>query len=104
MPPAHPQTTTRCTTTTCPEPYGSSVMPIRRAPLASTILAAPLLLCAAATAAPFQCPKTGGTFTFAQSANVNGLDQMTSSAVSTRNIAMNIFETLVTRSDTNQPI
>jgi peptide/nickel transport system substrate-binding protein len=79
-------------------------MPIRRAPLASTILAAPMLLCAAATAAPFQCPKTGGTFTFAQSANVNGLDQMTSSAVSTRNIAMNIFETLVTRSDTNQPI
>ena len=66
--------------------------------IAATTLATPAL------AAQFKCPKIGGTFTFAQSANVNGLDQMTSSAVSTRNIAMNIFETLITRSDTNQPI
>ena len=66
--------------------------------LAATALASPAL------AAQFKCRKTGGTFTFAQSANVNGLDQMTSSAVSTRNIAMNIFETLITRSDTNAAI
>ena len=51
----------------------------------------------AAHAAPFMCPRVGGEFTFAQSANVNGLDKMTSSAISTRNIAMNMFETLITR-------
>jgi peptide/nickel transport system substrate-binding protein len=58
---------------------------------------------APAVAAPFKCPHVGGDFVFAQSANVNGLDQMVSSAVSTRNIAMNIFETIITRDDTNRP-
>ncbi|MBV9976890.1 MAG: hypothetical protein JO105_16000, partial [Hyphomicrobiales bacterium] len=47
-------------------------------------------------AAPFKCPHTGGDFVFGQEANVNSLDQMTSSTISTRNIAMNIFETLMT--------
>jgi len=56
-----------------------------------------------AAAAAFKCPKAGGTFTFGQEANVNSLDMMTSSAISTRNVAMNIFETLVTRDDTNHP-
>jgi peptide/nickel transport system substrate-binding protein len=65
--------------------------------LATTIIAAP------AAAEPFKCPHLGGEFIFAQSGNVNGLDQMVSSAVSTRNIAMNIFETLITRDDSNQP-
>ncbi len=79
-------------------------MPKRQIAVTGALLATALAATAPALGAPFKCPKTGGTFTFAQSANVNGLDQMTSSAVSTRNIAMNIFETLVTRSDTNQPI
>ena len=57
-----------------------------------------------AQAERFRCPRTGGEFVFAQSANVVGLDQMVSSAISTRNIAMNIFETLVTRDDANKPI
>ena len=57
-----------------------------------------------AIAAPFKCPHTGGDFVFGQEANVNSLDMMTSSAISTRNIAMNVFETLVTRSDDNRPI
>ena len=57
-----------------------------------------------AQAERFRCPRTGGDFVFAQSANVVGLDQMVSSAISTRNIAMNIFETLVTRDDANKPI
>ena len=78
-------------------------MDISRSTLFGTLIAA-TTLATPALAATFKCPRTGGTFTFAQSANVNGLDQMTSSAVSTRNIAMNVFETLITRSDTNQPI
>ncbi|MBV9735441.1 MAG: hypothetical protein JO209_05985 [Acidisphaera sp.] len=55
-------------------------------------------------AAPFKCPHVGGDFTFGQEANVNSLDMMTSSAISTRNAAMNIFETLVTRGSDNRPI
>jgi peptide/nickel transport system substrate-binding protein len=52
----------------------------------------------------FKCPHVGGDFVFGQEANVNSLDQMTSSTISTRNIAMNIFETLMTRDENNHPI
>jgi len=52
----------------------------------------------------FNCPKVGGSFTFGQEANVNSLDQMTSNTISTRNIAMNIFEALTTRDENNNPI
>ncbi len=41
---------------------------------------------------------------FGQEANVNSLDEMTSATISTRNIAMNIFETLMTRDEHNNPI
>ncbi|KAB2849171.1 MAG: hypothetical protein F9K44_08795, partial [Hyphomicrobiaceae bacterium] len=37
--------------------------------------------------AQFTCPKKGGNLVFAQEAKVNSLDQMTSSTISTRNIA-----------------
>lgn len=57
-----------------------------------------------AISAPFQCPNTGGEFTFAQDANVNSLDPMASSTISTRNIALNIFESLMTRDNKNMPI
>lgn len=57
-----------------------------------------------ALGAAFKCPKTGGTFTFGQEANVNSLDQMTSNTISTRNIAMNMFEALMTRDENNNPI
>jgi len=57
-----------------------------------------------AQAAPFKCPHVGGDFVFGQEANVNSLDQMTSATISTRNIAMNIFETLMTRDENNHPI
>ena len=57
-----------------------------------------------AVAAPFKCPHVGGDFVFGQEANVNSLDQMTSATISTRNIAMNIFETLMTRDENNHPI
>jgi peptide/nickel transport system substrate-binding protein len=58
----------------------------------------------AANAAPFKCPHVGGNFVFGQEANINSLDQMTSATISTRNIAMNIFETLVTRDENSKPI
>nr|WP_294529517.1 ABC transporter substrate-binding protein [uncultured Rhodopila sp.] len=57
-----------------------------------------------AHAEPFKCPHLGGTFVFAQEANINTLDQMTSSTISTRNIAMNIYESLMTRDENNRPI
>ena len=76
--------------------------------MASKLLV-PLVLAAATCATPvlaepFKCPHTGGNFVFGQEANVNSLDQMTSGTISTRNVAMNIFETLMTRDDKNEPI
>lgn len=58
----------------------------------------------AALAAPFQCPRTGGDLVFGQEANINSLDQMTSNTISTRNIAMNMYESLVTRDENNNTI
>src|SRR5271169_3684582 len=52
----------------------------------------------------FKCPHVGGNFTFGQEANINSLDQMTSSTISTRNIAMNIFEALMTRDENFSPM
>jgi len=46
----------------------------------------------------------GGDFVFGQEANVNSLDMMTSSSISTRNAALNIFETLVARDENNNVI
>jgi peptide/nickel transport system substrate-binding protein len=78
---------------------------MRASYLAAGGIAAGLALAASsASAEPFKCPHVGGSFTFGQEANVNSLDQMTSSTISTRNIAMNIFETLLTRDENNHPI
>ncbi len=52
-----------------------------------------------ASAQQFSCPKTGGEFVFGQEAKVNSLDPQASATVSTRNIAMNIYETLMTRDE-----
>ena len=57
-----------------------------------------------ALAANFECPKKGGELVFAGEAKVNSLDMYTSNAISTRNVAMNIYETLMTRDENNQPI
>ena len=65
---------------------------------------AALLSMAAARAEPFKCPHVGGNFVFGQEANINTLDQMTSATISTRNIAMNIYESLMTRDENNHPI
>ena len=66
--------------------------------------AALALSAAGVSAEPFKCPRVGGDFVFGQEANVNSLDQMTSQTISTRNIAMNIFETLMTRDENSNPI
>ncbi len=78
---------------------------MRRTSLTGFGLLAGIAMAAGPTAAaPFKCPHVGGDFVFGQEANVNSLDQMTSATISTRNIAMNIFETLMTRDENNHPI
>lgn len=57
-----------------------------------------------ALADQFECPVTGGDLVFGQEAKVNSLDMHASSTISTRNIAMHIFESLMTRDETNNPI
>jgi peptide/nickel transport system substrate-binding protein len=54
--------------------------------------------------ARYQCPVKGGTITYAQGAKANSLDQHVSNTVSTRNIALNIFESLMTRDAANAPV
>jgi peptide/nickel transport system substrate-binding protein len=69
-------------------------------------LVAGLLAMAAtpALAAKFECPKKGGDLVFGGEAKVNSLDQYASNTISTRNNAMNIFESLMTRDENNNPI
>ena len=62
---------------------------LRRAAMSAVTVC---ILAMPASAAPFKCPHVGGNFVFGQEANINSLDQMTSGAISTRNISMNIFE------------
>jgi peptide/nickel transport system substrate-binding protein len=57
-----------------------------------------------AQAQQFQCPKRGGDLVFAQEAKVNSLDMHASTTISTRNVMMNIYETLLTRDETNNTI
>jgi peptide/nickel transport system substrate-binding protein len=61
-------------------------------------------LAATSASAQFACPKKGGNLIFAQEAKVNSLDQHTSSTISTRNVAMNMFESLMTRDENMAPI
>src|SRR4051812_33455770 len=78
---------------------------MRRALLTPFGLFAGLALAAAPTMAePFKCPRIGGNFVFGQEANINGLDQMASGTISTRNVAMNMFESLMTRDENFSPI
>ena len=75
-----------------------------RVKLAPIGLAVFLCSTGVALSAPFKCPQAGGEFVFGQEANVNSLDQPASNTISTRNIAMNIFETLMTRDENNNAI
>jgi peptide/nickel transport system substrate-binding protein len=72
--------------------------------IAFGLMAGAAICAATAAAEPFRCPHVGGNFVFGQEANVNSLDQMTSGTISTRNIAMNIYESVVTRDENNHPI
>lgn len=67
-------------------------------------LFASLALPASARAGPFKCPHTGGDLVFAQEADYATLDPMATSAIATRNIDANIFESLMTRDENNHPI
>lgn len=67
-------------------------------------LLASLALPAFVRAEPFRCPHTGGDLVFAQEADFATLDPMTTSAIATRNIDANIYETLMTRDENNHPI
>ncbi len=69
--------------------------------LAGTALAASL---SSALAQGFTCPRTGGDLIFALEARVPSLDQHTGNSTATRNVAMNIFETLVTRDEKMNPV
>jgi peptide/nickel transport system substrate-binding protein len=52
----------------------------------------------------FTCPQKGGNFTFALEARVPNLDQHAGNSAATRNVAMNIFETLITRDEKFAPM
>jgi peptide/nickel transport system substrate-binding protein len=78
---------------------------MRRGVFAPVGMAVGLTFCIPSSRAEaFKCPHLGGDIVFAQEANINTLDQMTSSTISTRNIAMNIYESLMTRDENNHPI
>src|SRR5580693_7642236 len=77
---------------------------MNRSSVLATFAAATMVAALPAAAAPFKCAHVGGDFTFGQEANINSLDQMTSSTISTRNIAMNVFEALMTRDENFSPI
>ena len=58
----------------------------------------------AAHAGKFECGRTGGDITYGLEANVARLDMQANSAASTRDIAMNTYETLVTRDENMKPL
>lgn len=79
-------------------------MKLRQSILAATALTAVALAAMPSNAQGFQCPRTGGDLIFALESQVPGLDQHASNSSATRNVAMNMFETLVTRDENMNPI
>ena len=77
---------------------------LRRAMLSTVAVLAGLAAATSVSAETFKCPRVGGNFTFGQEANINSLDPMASRTISTRNIAMNMFESLMTRDENFNPI
>ena len=61
-------------------------------------------LAMAAEAKQFTCPRTGGDLVYGQEADIESVGQMTSGALPTRDIAMNVYESLMTRDEKNNPI
>ena len=52
----------------------------------------------------FQCPRVGGDLIFALEARVPGLDWHVSNSTASRNVVLNVFETLVTRDEQMNPV
>jgi peptide/nickel transport system substrate-binding protein len=52
----------------------------------------------------FSCPRTGGDLIFALEARVPSLDQHAGNSTATRNIAVNVFESLITRDENLNPV
>jgi len=77
---------------------------ITRGMRAALLAGAALMAADAASAQAFQCGRKGGNLVFAQEAKANSLDQHVSSTISTRNIAMNVFESLMTRDENMAPM
>jgi peptide/nickel transport system substrate-binding protein len=67
-------------------------------------VAAGVMLASGAVAAPFECPQTGGDLIVGLQAAVPSLDQQTNTSSATRNVAMNIYETLVIRDENMNPV
>ena len=57
-----------------------------------------------ALADPFECPQTGGDLIVGLQAGVPSLDQQTNTSSATRNVAMNVYETLVIRDENMNPV
>jgi peptide/nickel transport system substrate-binding protein len=74
---------------------------LRTLALAGTSLAASF---SGAFAQGFSCPRTGGDLIFALEARVPSLDQHASNSTATRNIAVNVFESLITRDENLNPV
>jgi peptide/nickel transport system substrate-binding protein len=60
-------------------------------------------MAAPAGAQAFQCPRVGGELIYALEARVPSLDWHVSNATASRNVALNIFESLVTRDEKMNP-
>lgn len=72
--------------------------------LPAAALAAGLAGGTALAQTPVTCSKMGGDLVFALEARVPGLDQHASNSTATRNVAQNIFESLVTRDEKMNPL
>src|SRR5215475_2735923 len=75
----------------------------RRLSIAALATVSVVALAPAAFAQRFECPRRGGDLIFALEARISTLDQHVNPA-SSRNVTMNIFETLVTRDENMNPL
>jgi peptide/nickel transport system substrate-binding protein len=72
--------------------------------LTAGLLGAAAMLPLAAHAVSFTCPKLSPQLVFAMEAEPTGTDMHFSTAVSTRELTMNVMETLITRAENNDII
>ncbi|WP_158626054.1 ABC transporter substrate-binding protein [Arsenicitalea aurantiaca] len=82
------------------------LLPTGKLPLSLAAFTACALLCGTSALAQdaFNCPATGGDLIVGMEASMSSLDQHTNTSSATRNVAMNIFETLVIRDEEMNPV